>query len=116
MTATVQSSLLLQLRDEDHVAIATSDLSAGSEVTGPHGPLPLRVDVPRGHKVAVRDVAAGDQVLKYGQSIGRATAAITAGDHVHSHNLGMDATERSHEFGTARVSPTVPEDLPRTFQ
>ncbi|HLS63096.1 MAG TPA: altronate dehydratase family protein [Ruania sp.] len=115
MTATVQSSLLLHLRGEDQVAIATSDLSAGSEVTGPHGPLLLCADIPRGHKVAVRDVAAGDQVLKYGQSIGRATAAIPAGDHVHSHNLGMDATEREHEFGTARVSPELPADLPRTF-
>lgn len=115
MTSTVQSSTLLHLRPEDHVAIATADLSAGSQVTGPHGPLLLRADVPRGHKVAVQVVTAGEQVLKYGQSIGRASAPIEAGEHVHSHNLGMDETQREHEFGTARVQPALPPDLPRTF-
>lgn len=43
--------------------------------------------VPPGHKVAINAVAAGDFVLKYGQPIGRATQAITVGDHVHTHNL-----------------------------
>ncbi|WP_147916727.1 UxaA family hydrolase [Ruania zhangjianzhongii] len=115
MTATVQSTLVLHLRPEDHVAIATADLAADSEVVGPHGPLRLRGDVPRGHKVAVQAVAVGAQVLKYGQSIGRATAAIAPGDHVHSHNLGMDESERKHEFGTARITPELPEHLPRSF-
>ncbi|MBO0802880.1 MAG: altronate dehydratase [Nocardiopsaceae bacterium] len=43
--------------------------------------------VPRGHKVALRDVAEGAPVRKYGQVIGAASAPIAAGDHVHVHNL-----------------------------
>ena len=44
-------------------------------------------DVPIGHKVALRDLAVGDTVIKYGQDIGRVVAPIAKGDHVHTHNL-----------------------------
>ena len=47
--------------------------------------------VPSGHKVALRAVAEGAAVHKYGQVIGFATAPIAPGDHVHSHNLGVGA-------------------------
>jgi altronate hydrolase len=43
--------------------------------------------LPRGHKVALRDIAEGAPVRKYGQVIGAATAPIAAGDHIHVHNL-----------------------------
>jgi len=48
---------------------------------------PLATDVPLGHKVALIGIAEGDAVLKYGVPIGRATAAIAPGEHVHLHNL-----------------------------
>ena len=44
-------------------------------------------DVPIGHKVALRDLAVGDTVIKYGQDIGRVVAPIRRGDHIHTHNL-----------------------------
>jgi (2R)-sulfolactate sulfo-lyase subunit alpha len=44
-------------------------------------------DVPIGHKVALRDLAVGDTVVRYGQDIGRVVAPIRKGDHVHTHNL-----------------------------
>src|ERR1700734_3727959 len=44
-------------------------------------------DVPIGHKVALRNLAVGDTVIKYGQDIGRVVAPIAKGDHVHTHNL-----------------------------
>jgi len=44
-------------------------------------------DIPIGHKVALVDLAAGDSVIKYGVDIGRVTAAIRRGEHVHVHNL-----------------------------
>ncbi len=43
--------------------------------------------VPRGHKIALKDLAAGGEVIKYGQVIGRAVREIKAGEHVHIHNL-----------------------------
>ncbi len=44
-------------------------------------------DIPAGHKVALRDIAQGELVHKYGQPIGKATQQIKCGDLVHSHNL-----------------------------
>lgn len=44
-------------------------------------------DVPIGHKVALKDLAVGDTVIKYGQDIGRIVAPVGKGEHVHVHNL-----------------------------
>lgn len=55
----------------------------------------LHTDIPFGHKVALRALAVGEQVVKYGQPIGVATAPIPAGAHVHIHNLeGLGTTGR----------------------
>ena len=114
-TAALAGCTLL-LRPEDDVAVATQDLQSGALLLREDGPaLLVTQSVPRGHKLAVRDVAAGQPVHKYGQSIGRATVAITAGDHVHTHNLGMDDAERAYEFGTARHVPEVPDGPRPTF-
>jgi (2R)-sulfolactate sulfo-lyase subunit alpha len=43
--------------------------------------------VPLGHKIALRDLPQGEQVIKYGIAIGRATRDIHAGEHVHVHNV-----------------------------
>ena len=44
-------------------------------------------DLPSNHKIARRDVAAGEPILKYGLSIGKASRAIRRGEHVHTHNI-----------------------------
>jgi (2R)-sulfolactate sulfo-lyase subunit alpha len=44
-------------------------------------------DVPLGHKVAMRDMAAGKDVIEYGRPIGRTAQAVARGEHVHTHNL-----------------------------
>ena len=49
--------------------------------------LQVRQAVPIGHKVALRDLAPGDTVIKYGQDIGRIVAPVRQGEHVHVHNL-----------------------------
>ena len=49
--------------------------------------LTAKAAVPIGHKVALRDLKAGDTVIKYGQDIGRIVAAVGKGEHVHVHNL-----------------------------
>jgi (2R)-sulfolactate sulfo-lyase subunit alpha len=75
----------------DAVGVAVHDLAPGS-VRGRvqnGGPLELDVlePVPLGHKIALRDIDAGEQVVEYGAVIGRATTAIRAGEHVHVHNV-----------------------------
>ena len=47
----------------------------------------LATDIPFGHKVCIRELASGAEVLKYGQVIGRSSRVIRAGEHVHIHNV-----------------------------
>jgi altronate hydrolase len=63
----------LQIHPDDNVAVALRDLP--------------EIGVSRGHKIAVRDIAAGEVVVKYGFPIGVATVAIASGTHMHSHNI-----------------------------
>ena len=44
-------------------------------------------DIPLGHKVAMKDMAEGDTVIKYGVDIGKVVAAIKIGEHAHVHNI-----------------------------
>jgi len=75
----------------DNVAVAIQGLTAGTDVVvegvGAQQAVPLREDIPAGHKVALRALARGATVVKYGFPIGVATAAIAPGAWVHSHNL-----------------------------
>ena len=65
-----------RVRPQDDVATALRDLAAGERLAVPGSPtaLPIRGAVPRGHKLALRDVPAGGEVRKYGWPIGRASA------------------------------------------
>lgn len=78
---------ILTLSPQDNVAIALDDLAAG-DVAGQDS-LTLVQSVARGHKVAIAPIPAGQNVLRYGQIIGQATADIAPGEHVHVQNLGM---------------------------
>ena len=49
--------------------------------------LEARQDIPIGHKVALRDMAVGDTVVKYGIDMGRVVAPIKEGEHAHVHNI-----------------------------
>ena len=97
-------SSLLRLHREDDVAVVVDDLSAGMMVSWGSTDSSLRLTVrefiPTGHKVALRDLAVGAVVKKYGQPIGRASQAIFAGDHVHSHNLSGQRIEPDPVMGT----------------
>ena len=49
--------------------------------------IPCKSDIPLGHKVAMKDLAVGDTVIKYGVDIGKVVAAIKTGEHAHVHNI-----------------------------
>ncbi|MFV0252697.1 MAG: UxaA family hydrolase [Beutenbergiaceae bacterium] len=115
MTVVSLTDVAVLLRPTDDVAVAAAELAAGTELAHESRTFTLVNTVPRGHKIAVQAVAASRPVHKYGQSIGLARTDIAIGEHVHSHNLAMDTAERDYEFGTARLQPSIPEDLPRSF-
>jgi altronate dehydratase len=83
----------LTLHDGDDVAVMVSEGKPGQtcEVRSHDGQvstLKLQTVVPFGHKLAIRAVAKGGVVIKYGQPIGLALEAIALGVHVHTHNMG----------------------------
>lgn len=79
------------LDPDDDVAVALRDLPAGTRIrvraAAATTEVMLAADIPLGHKLARREIAAGTPVRKYGEPIGEATAAIATGAHVHVHNL-----------------------------
>ncbi len=109
--ATEAQPRFIRLNPADNVVVALADLPAGELVEG----VAVTARVPRGHKVAVRAVAPGERVIRYGQIIGAATVAVAPGDHVHSHNLGMGAHEQDHAFASAARALQLPVEA-RTFQ
>jgi altronate dehydratase small subunit len=75
---------------DDNVGTLIDSGREGDEVllTGEvTGRMTLAADVPYGHKLATKAIAAGAPVRKYGVIIGRATHAIAPGQHVHVHNV-----------------------------
>ena len=65
----------IKINPADNVAVALQDLAKGEVVEG----IRLSVDVPRGHKVVLKDLKAGDDVIKYGFPIGHVTRDAAAG-------------------------------------
>ena len=76
---------------KDNVATALADLEAGSSIDIDTGDklltVTLKSKIPFGHKFSLADIGSGAQVIKYGEAIGIASAAISAGDYVHVHNV-----------------------------
>jgi altronate hydrolase/galactarate dehydratase len=102
----------IRLNPADNIVIALRDLGSGSTV--PDVAAPLAGPVSRGHKIAARAVAQGENVIRYGQIIGVATRPIAAGEHIHTHNLGMGAHEQDYAHAT-EVRPLHAPAEPRTF-
>ena len=90
------ADLTIRLHPDDDVVIARVELPAGTLITREN--VRTAVRVPPGHKVAVRDVAQGKPVHRYNQIIGFATQPITAGDHVHVHNVAMGDFQRDYAY------------------
>ncbi|MBI5388532.1 MAG: altronate dehydratase [Verrucomicrobia bacterium] len=107
----------LRLHPADTVAVLKRMLRAGDQLAGDSVSVTASTDIPPGHKIALREVADGEPVIKYGQIIGVAKGRIAPGDHVHTHNLVMHAFERQHQFGVeVKPVPYHPPEAMRFFQ
>ncbi|MCG7494443.1 UxaA family hydrolase [Thalassobius sp. Cn5-15] len=102
----------LQLNPQDNVVIALADLPSGFDLR--RFGCALNGVVPRGHKIAVTPIKSGENVVRYGQIIGQATADIAPGDHVHTANLGMGQHQQDYAHASAAV-PLAPIADGRTF-
>ncbi len=109
-----KTAAALLLNPTDDVAVARRRIAKG-EPTGFAG-LTANQLIPRGHKVALRAMPSGTALRKFGQVIGVATQDITAGDHVHLHNLAMSESGAEHEFAVeTEESGMLSPDLCRSF-
>jgi altronate hydrolase len=103
------------LHPDDNIAVASRNLAAGESLDIAGVTIELAQRIPLGHKFAVRPIAKGEYVRKYGQIIGQATADIAPGQWVHSFNLINGEFARDHASATAIPPPPAPI-TGRTFQ
>lgn len=103
------------LNGEDNVALALEDIPAGARISV--ADVEVKTNVPRGHKVAIKPIEVDAEVVKYAQVIGFAKSRIAVGEHVHSHNCGVEDFERDYDF-CADAKQFVPDisQAGRTFK
>ena len=86
-------SKMLIHNEKDLVGVVTQDIIDGEEVEGvymdTHKKIKLKAisPIPLGHKMALKDIKQNELVIEYGEPIGKATANIKMGEHVHTNNL-----------------------------
>ncbi len=108
----------IKIHPDDSVAVALSPLSRGARVESDHQVFLLSEDIAQGHKFALRDIPAGSPIIKYGQPIGCASAPISRGAWVHTHNIktGLgDLLSYTYDKAPVPQPPLLSDSLPRTF-
>ena len=86
----------VRLDASDTVVTAIRSLEVGVQIDG----FATQSLIPRGHKIATEAMAKGAPVRKYAQIIGYASEDISAGAHVHTHNVEFRNTDLDYEFST----------------
>jgi altronate dehydratase len=79
---------ILIIHERDNVAVALRALNAGERVVakGENG-FPALEEIPTSHKIALRDIAKGEEIIKYGETVAVSTLDIKKGGWIHTHNL-----------------------------
>ena len=86
---------LIRITDRDNVAVALESLPQGSVVEVEKSAFTIGSNIPAGHKVALKDIAEGESVIKYGYPIGKAKSAIKKGEWVHTFNVKTALSEEA---------------------
>ncbi len=81
---------LLCLHPADNVLTVIATLEAGARIWMGETEVVVPARLPIGHKVAARDIRAGEKIVKYGAPIGSASRDIAVGEHAHTHNVQSD--------------------------
>lgn len=99
----------LVISPRDNVATALEPLEPGRIIHVGDVEITVSEATPRGHKIALRAIRAGDTVLKYGSSIGTATSDIAPGAHVHTHNVASGRGRGDLRAETSAEGPRIAE-------
>jgi len=98
-------SEIVHLHTRDSVVVALRNFAAGQQITVGDRVITLCDAIPAGHKIAIREVAVDQPVIKFGWAIGTATSKIDPGQHVHTHNL-----RDNHTIDLEAISTEIPDD------
>ena len=94
----------IQIAPADNVAVALCPINAGETVqSGDLSQVVVTEAIPQGHKIALKNIAKEENIIKYGFVIGHATTDIPAGSWVHTHNMATNLSgeiEYSYHSGT----------------
>ncbi len=102
----------IRINPADNVAVALADLKAGTLVEG----ITLKTDIPQGHKITLKPLKEGDDVIKYGYPIGHVTRSVEAGEWI-DHNCVKTNLEGllDYSYDPAKVE-IAPAEVKRTFR
>lgn len=107
----VQNSMktYLKINPKDNVAVLLAPLACGTRIEADGAAVSLKEDISQGHKVALRDISCGEEIIKYGLPIGVAKENISAGSWVHTHNIRTGLGELlsyTYDRQAVRLTPT----------
>ncbi len=97
----------IHLNPADNIAVARVPIAAGQELSVDGHRVTALDAIPPGHKIALRRIGSGENIIRYGQAMGRARALIDPGRHVHTHNVAFEEIAFDYEF------PSGETPLPR---
>ena len=83
----------IKINEKDNVAVALTDLKKGFELNLGNDKITLTEDILKGHKIAIKDIANKEAIVKYGLPIGHATSDIKKGSHVHVENIKTNLSD-----------------------
>ena len=105
---------LIKINPSDNVAVAIDNIASGEVIDIDGHEIRISEPVSRGHKVALSDIAAGNDIIKYGNVIAAAKADITKGSWVHTHNAMTKLSENA-DYNYSHHEQKLPEVNERFF-
>lgn len=105
----IKMNTAFQINKKDNVAVAINGIQEGEVKVvceSDHYNITAIGNIPKGHKIAVQDICAGEHIVKYGVDIGVATKDISAGQWVHLHCMKSFCDERSSHLDVMTGEPS----------
>lgn len=107
---------IIKINGNDNVIIALETLYPGdkinSELLKDNQQITVLQEIPSGHKIAIKPILQGENIIKYGFPIGHASQAIQVGEHVHTHNVKTnlgELDEYEYEPVASHISSSLPD-------
>ncbi|BBN97923.1 UxaA family hydrolase [Sporolactobacillus terrae] len=105
-----------QLNPLDNVAVALRDLQKGEIIHVGKNEIAIKESVKRGHKIALKQIGPGEEIIKYGSPIGHATELINEGFWIHTHNVQTNLSGKIDYVYRRSLNPIVFPHDGRTFK